>query len=139
MKNLITQDLKHLLWKDEIGDSFLMLKYGEVYRYTQNTLRLLTWSREKCVWLRQKGVILNESAYDDGLYAIDIVRSNLSLLIQLGRFKRRPYKDGKWIKAKEQLLGHRMIPYRPTLSDSRTAPEESHSRKHGMSKRSGRY
>jgi hypothetical protein len=118
MKDLITQDLRHLLWQDELGDDFLLLKYGEVYEYDKNTLRLLTWSREKCIWLRQKGVILNESAYDDGLYAIDIDRSNLSLLIQLGRFKRRPYKDGKWIKAKEQLLGHRIIPYNPTLKEN---------------------
>ncbi len=118
MKNLITKDMKHLLWKDEIGDSFLLLRYGEVYRYGEDTLRLLTWSREKCIWLRQKGVILNETSYDDGLYAIDIDRSDLGLLIQLGAFKRRPYKDGKWLKHKEGLLGHRIIPYRATLKEN---------------------
>ena len=130
MKDLITQNMKHLLWKDEIGDTFLLLKYGEIYEYSKSTLRLLTWSREKCIWLRQKGVILNESAYDDGLYAIDIDRSNLSLLIHLGRFKRRPYKDGKWIKAKEQLLGHRIIPFNPTLKDNLSSSKRpvAHSR-----------
>jgi hypothetical protein len=123
MKNLITQDLKHLLWKDEIGDPFLLLNYGEVYKYDKNTLRLLAWSREMCARLRQKGVILNERSYDDRLYALDIDRFNLALLIQLGAFKRRPHKNGKWIKHKEELLGHRIIPYRATLKENAGGPK----------------
>ncbi len=130
MKNLITRDMRHLLWQDELGDDFLLLKYGEVYEYDKNTLRLLAWSRKIRIQLRRKGVVLNETSYDDGLYSLDIDRSNLSLLIQLGRFKRRPYKDGKWIKAKEQLLGHRIIPFNPTLKDSLNVSERpvTHSR-----------
>ena len=70
MRNLITRNMKHLLWQDEIGDDFLLLKYGEVYEYDKNTLRLLTWSREKCIWLRREGVVLNERSYDDGFVCL---------------------------------------------------------------------
>ncbi len=133
MKNLIKHDLKHLLWKDEIGDSFLLLKYGGVYRYSENTLRLLVWSRKTRIQLRRKGVVLHETSYDDGLYALDIARSNLSLLIQLGTFKRRPHKNGKWIKAKELLLGHRIIPFNPTLEENQGI--ETHSSTQSRQKR----
>ena len=44
---LLTRDLKHLLWQDEQGHDFLLVKFGEIYEYDKNTLRLLTWSREK--------------------------------------------------------------------------------------------
>ncbi len=112
-----------MIWRDEIGNDFLLLKYGEVYRYGENTLRLLAWNPDLCARLRERGVILNEISYDDGLYAIDIDRSDLGLLIQLGAFKRRPYKDGKWIKRKEDLLGHRIIPYRATLKENAGGPK----------------
>lgn len=130
MKSLINQDFKHLLWKDEIGDNFILLKYGGVYRYSENTLRLLAWSRKIRIQLRRKGVVLNETSYDDGLYSLDIDRSNLSLLIELGTFKRRPHKNGKWIKTKERLLGHRIFPFNPTLEDGLDVPERpvTHSR-----------
>jgi len=45
MAELITPEHRHLLWKDEIGDEFLLLKYAEVYRYSETHLRVLAWSK----------------------------------------------------------------------------------------------
>ena len=59
-----------MIWRDEIGDSFVLVKYGEIFRYGENTLRLLTWSRQMCAQLRLKGVILNETSYDDGFVCL---------------------------------------------------------------------
>ncbi|GAJ17445.1 unnamed protein product, partial [marine sediment metagenome] len=41
--------------------------------------------------------------------------TNLGRLIALGAFKRRPNIKGKWLKSKEQLLGHRIKVFQPAL------------------------
>lgn len=51
------------------------------------------------------------------LIAVDVDRSKLPLLIQMGAFNRRPYLNGRWIKDKERKLGHRILPYNPELRE----------------------
>lgn len=109
MKELLAKDQSHLMWKDELEDVFILLKYAEIYRYSKKMLRLYVWSKKKLSSLRKLGVILNESETDDPLYIVDIKTEYLPQLIKLGTFHRRPYKNGKWIKKKEQLLGHRIL------------------------------
>ena len=118
MRSLLTEKQKHLLWKDELGDDFIILKYAEVYRYSKDTLRVCCWSRKKALQLINRGVVLAKDRTDDYLYYLDVNLKNLSLLIELGAFKRRPNIRGKWIAKKEELLSHKIKPFQPALQIS---------------------
>ena len=106
-----------MLWQDELGEDFLLLKYAEVYRYSQDILRVVVFTLKnpptKLSLLRKEGVILNEFRTDDPLLILDIDKQYLPRIIALGDFKRRPNKNGAWIKDKEQRLAHKILPYRP--------------------------
>jgi len=116
MRNLLSKNQRHLLWKDELGEDFIILKYAEVYRHSKGTLRVCCWSRKKALQLINKGVVLDKNRTDDLLYYLDVKVKDLPLLIELGAFKRRPNIRGKWIIEKEKQLGHKIFPY---LSDKR--------------------
>lgn len=106
-----------MLWQDELGDEFLLLKYAEVYQYSENVLRLLIFSPKKLSQLRELGVILNEIGLDEPFTMVDINRSNLDQIIKLGEFKKRPNLNGRWLKDKEKDLAHKIIPYKPALKE----------------------
>lgn len=113
MESLLTSKDKHLLWIDESEDDFILLKYAEIYRYSEDTLRVCCWSREKALRLIRKGIVLAKDRTDDLIYYLDVKIENLPFLIKLGAFKRRPDIHGKWIIQKEEQLGHKIMPYRP--------------------------
>jgi hypothetical protein len=113
MKDIISKKQKHLLWQDELGDDFILLKYAEVYKYSENTLRLFVWSKKYMSQLQKIGVVLNEIETDDNFTIIETKVENLLQIIALGSFKRRPSIKGKWIKSKEAILAHKILPYRP--------------------------
>ena len=119
MSELITMQFRHLLWQDECGDDFLILKHCEVYRKSEDILKLVVFNpkifNQNAFQLRNQGVILNEWSTDDGLLLLDVNTQNLALVIALGTFKRRPHKDGAWIKDKEERLAHKILPYNPRL------------------------
>ncbi len=118
MKELISKKYAHLLWQDELGDDFLLLDYAEVYQCSENVLRLLIFQHKKGLLLKDLGVIFNEWETDDGLLTMDIEKQNLTSIIELGNFKRRPDINGKWIKDKEKKLAHRIIPFCPKLNET---------------------
>jgi hypothetical protein len=108
-----------MLWEDESYNTpkstkhtFLLLKYAEVYRFSRNTLRLHIWNKKMLPPVRKLGSILNEMGSGDYLSIIDVENGILPQLIQLGAFKRRPNLNGGWLKHKEEILGHRIFPYR---------------------------
>lgn len=113
MKDLIGKQHRHLLWQDEIGEEFLLLKYAEVFEHGENTLGLHCWSFPRLAWLRKKGLILNERKTDDPLYVLTVEKRFLSDLIALGAHKQRPHLKGTWLKEREKLLAHKILPYRP--------------------------
>ena len=115
MRDLLTEKQKQLLWKDELNDDFILLKYAEIYRYSKNTLMISCWSRGKALWLIKKGIIIAWDRTDDLLYHLETDLTNLGHSIALGAFKRRPNIKGKWLKSKEQLLGHRIKVFQPAL------------------------
>ena len=117
MKDLITKKQRHLLWQDELGDDFLLLKYCEVYRYSEDVMRVVVFTLKnppsELALLRKQGVILREFKTDDPLLLLDIDKQYLPRIIAMGEFKRRPNKNGAWIKDKEHRLAHKILPYRP--------------------------
>jgi hypothetical protein len=60
--------------------------------------------------LQETGLIFNAYNTDDSLHFFQIDARHLPMLISLGAFKRRPRKKGRWVKDKEKLLGHRILP-----------------------------
>ena len=115
MKNLISKQYKHLLYRDESPElcEFLLLNYAEVYIYSKTELRVVTWSPQKATWIRKNLKISYDWSTDDGLYLFNVSRANLDDLIALGATKRRIFKKGNTLKKLENKLGHRIIPYNP--------------------------
>ena len=120
MKNLILKKHRCMLWKDELhgvkdstNHTFLLLKYAEVFKYSKNTLRLHIWSASKQSQLLKVGLIFDLLPLNEGFNIVYAKTSDLSHLIALGAFGKRPHINGKWIKNKEKLLGHKILPYRP--------------------------
>ena len=76
---------------------------------------VLTWSYPKRITIVRKNIVINEDAFDDGLYGLLVNHSYLDFLVDLGSFRRRPDLKGSWIKGREALLGHKIIAHRPRL------------------------
>jgi hypothetical protein len=131
MKNLITQDLKHLLWKDEIGDSFLLLKYGEIYKYSEAEIGVYCWNKAVSTRLAKKRLILRRSEIGDDFTVLFAKVQNLPQIIAMLCIPSRRFNKGsKWIAHKERILGHRIIPFNPTLKENLSVPTRpvTHSR-----------
>ena len=120
MKNLILKKHRCMLWKDELFDvkgstkhTFLILKYTEVYRYSKTALRLHIWSNPKLAQLQKMGVIQEVIGLDEEFSIAYAKVANLPQIIALGEFKKRPHINGRWIKSRERILAHKILPYRP--------------------------
>ena len=106
---LIAPEDVHMVWKDEIGDTFLLLKTAEVYLWSNRVLRLYCWSREVRSQLLSEGLVSHEMETDESFYVLDTEVENLGRITELGgRFERRPHVRGKWIRSLEEKLGHRI-------------------------------
>lgn len=112
MKNLITKKQEHMLYKDELGDDFLLLKIGEIYESPKgrNNLRLVTWSKTIHNSMAKLGLTLNDDSTDDPLWLIDFKRENLPKLCELWANKKRFKRNSAWLLDKEKRLAHQIIP-----------------------------
>ncbi|MCB9772243.1 MAG: hypothetical protein H6754_06795 [Candidatus Omnitrophica bacterium] len=117
MKELITEQHRHLLWKDELGDYFLLLKFGEVFRYEEGILRIHCFSQKAFNNLKKVCPIFNEWSTDDKLYLADIDKADLYKVIKAWSPRKRFAQNSAWLKDKEKRLAHRIIPYRPELKN----------------------
>jgi hypothetical protein len=117
MKDLITKEHRHLIWKDEVGHSFLLLKYAEVFRYSDEVLRFHSWSKKALSNLKKMCPVFNERATDDGLYIFDMDGVFFPQVIKAWAPRKRFAKNSKWLKDKEQRLAHKIISYKPDFSN----------------------
>lgn len=107
--NLIGPGDAHMVWKDEIGDTFLLLKTAEVYLWSDRVLRLYCWSSKTRSQLLLEGLVSHEMETDEYFCVLDTEVKNLPRIVALGgRFRRRPHVGGKWIRSLEKRLGHRI-------------------------------
>lgn len=113
MKDLITKQYKHLLWKDALGHNFLLLKYAEIFRYSDNILIFHCWSKKAFNNLKKICPIFNERTTGDGLYSFNINSADLPQVIEAWAPRKRFARNSKWLLDKEQRLGHLIIPYKP--------------------------
>lgn len=105
----IYEKYKKTLYKDELGDNFFMLKYGEAFQYSEKTSRLHLWSKTACKNLAKLCPILNEDCTDDPLYIVDIKITDLPKILDIWGLKKRLMKNSKSLKNKEQKLAHKII------------------------------
>ena len=128
MRSILPPCFKHMLWKDELGEDFVLTKSGEIYRYGQNELRAILWSFTKSSQMQERRARL-EHRTDDGLFLLNFPVSELqNMILLLGMFRKRPDIKGAWVKDKQARLAHQVIAYRPNLAedesqiDSKPAP-----------------
>ncbi len=116
---------RYLLWKDELGDAFLLLKYAEVYQYSKKELGVYCWSPQMYRLVKKKTAISGHWRSDDKLDIFRVKSSFLPELIALGIHKRRPDVRGNWIRDKEDRLGHCIIPLRVETKEGNDEDVES--------------
>ena len=121
-----TKQHKNMLWHDEQRTPFLLLKYAEVFEYSNTMLGLHCWSKKMLAVLRFEGLISFEMATDDPLYILRVDKCHLPRLLSLGAFRKRPDIKGKWIKEKEKLLAHKILTYRFQLNTTNQKEENDH-------------
>jgi len=118
MRNLISLDYKHLLWKDEIGDEFLLFKWGEIYQYGENILRVITWSPSIMARMYKQAEKSSYFKTDDTLHVFDIKIQNLPILLSRLRIpKKRFARRSKFIELAKEKLGHDIIPSKPRKTE----------------------
>ena len=116
MKDLISKEYKHLLYKDECNLNFLLLRYGEIYRYSDTELGIYCWYYAVSKILRQKRLILSFVDTDDLFDVFFTKIENLDVSIAILRApKTRINRISKKMQRLEKLLSHKIIPYNPKL------------------------
>lgn len=119
MKDLITNKHKHMLWKDELGDTFLLTRDMEIYNYGQGLLGLYVWGDKAKAVVRSKWAVFEDKHFDEPWTHFRVKVSDLPHILALGTgFKKRPDLDGKWIRSRREILAHEIIPYRPELQEA---------------------
>ena len=117
MRKLISSKYKHLLYKDECNDKFLLLKNLEIYRKTKTTLGVSCWSKRVYLQLKKEGITANDFLTDDKLFSFITDNANLTRLLATGSHSRRIHHKGRWLKDKEKRLGHRIFRFNPKLNE----------------------
>ena len=115
MRSLIKKSKKHLIWQDELGDDFLLTKWCEIYRFSEEVLGLYIFSHPKAFLGDKNRTFFDFMETDDLLRAKAYVKDLPYILAMGATFRQRPYLNGKFINNLEDLLGHKIIAYRPTL------------------------
>jgi len=107
------------LWKDEDNEPVLITRTMEISRWDDNELCLYVWSSQCASQLRKGGLISHEGETDDPFDTLFAETPNLPRILQLGvPFKKRPHLAGTWIKKRQEILGHKLIPYRPLVDSA---------------------
>jgi hypothetical protein len=110
MNILTNPEYRHLLYKDEINDLFLLTRHMEIYKKSDSLLGCICWSPKTMVKLRSKGIVLNELITSDKLYCFDVMTGNLPILIECGTPKRRIHRNGRKLHHLEKRLAHKILP-----------------------------
>jgi len=112
MKTLLTVDQRHLLYKDDSGDEFVLTEFCEVFRASKNCLSVIFWKRTTPGLLLD--ILFDIHTTDDKLTCATIKTTDLHRILKLSKLKKRPHIRGRFIRNLEDKLGHNIMPYRPT-------------------------
>ena len=84
----------------------------ELSWYNETTLSLLIWNNKVKAKLDEKGLIFDKIECDDGLLACKANIASLPYLLSINSVKKRFGKNSLRVKKLEELLGHKIIPFR---------------------------
>lgn len=113
MIDIITPKHRHLLWKDECGDDFLLFEWGTVYKYSEKVLGLNVFVRDVCRRMLSKGLIFEHIKLDDGFDMGYAKLEKLPDLLATSTWSKRLKIKGKRLREFERRLGHKIYPHRP--------------------------
>lgn len=112
-KNIVPlKELRPYIWKDELGEKFILTKGAEIYLFDDNTVGVYLY-RNKVALLRKvrlKCPILHEIDQHGSLCQFHTKIENVPLLIKLtGAIKRKFCRSGKSLRDISDKLGHKII------------------------------
>ena len=122
MKDFIAKNLKHLLYRDECYDDYLLLRWAEIFFKSNRSLGVNCFSRTKFLQIKRMGIIFEIDKTDDQWDLFSIKIKDLHRLLALGMQKRRLNKNSMWFNRQKKKIGHQIIPINPKLRDI-DAPE----------------
>ncbi|NPE32141.1 hypothetical protein HNV12_30145, partial [Methanococcoides sp. SA1] len=64
----VPEKLSHIMWKDKQNDSFILTKFGEIYRYDNENMQLISWSKNIYDKIVKAGLLGDLDYTDDGLF-----------------------------------------------------------------------
>jgi hypothetical protein len=117
----INERMIHLLYKDELGDIFILTKYFEIFMKEDDNLGVYSWNTN--AFKKVKQYALQEPVKALDIHCFEIHTDDLDNLIRLGVHKRRVHRNGTWLQDKEKRLGHIIMPYTPTIKTIKTYKE----------------
>ena len=126
IEDLLSPDQRHYLYKDEIGDTFLLTKFGEIYLYSEDVLKVLCFRKSDYQLISEKMPTFGFDRTDEPLIHFCIDRSNLSKILAVYRTSKRFKLDGRFINKARQILGHDIIPYKPAFLKPETGDIPEH-------------
>ena len=109
MQELLNRNQKHFLYKDEYGEEFVLLKYGEAFNNSDTTLKIHTWSRNYRNKLAKMGVIDHESTTDDPLFILTVQIADWGRIIGQEKQRNRLRQTSKVFGKAERALCHKII------------------------------
>lgn len=112
MIDLITSKHRHLLWRDECDDDFLLMKFGTIWRYSKTVLGLNVFVRKVCRLMLSQGLIYDHQALDDTFDLCFAKVEKLSGLIARDNRAIRMKRNCKMHRELEHKLAHKIYPYR---------------------------
>ncbi len=114
MRDIITKKHKHLLYRDECGNDFLITKDCEIYAKSDSMLGVVAFANGQALKRILRGKFNDFSITDDQLYLFTIKVENLPYLLGYNSIPKRRMKRGsrKLIEL-EKTLGHKILNYRP--------------------------
>lgn len=112
LSELLKPEQRHLLWKDEINDPFILTRFCEIYKYSDTELTVLFF--KNTMPKRFSHIISHLNKTDEPLYGCRIKTENLPEILAISELKQRPNLRGKFIRDLEIRLGHKILPYRPS-------------------------
>ena len=125
MKDIITKNLKHILYREECFDDFLLLRWAEIYVKSNRSLCVNCFSRTKFNQIKKMGFIFDIDKTDDQWDIFCIKIEDLHQLLSLGIQKQRLNKNSKWMNRQKKKIGHQIIRINPKLRDNDVPENES--------------
>ena len=115
MKDLISNKHKHLLYKDEINNIFLLTKHFEIFKCSDKILGMYIFNRLVLKKLRDEGLLIGEKGSDEKFHIAYIELKNLDKIIDMFKTTRRLNENCKRMEYIRSIIGHEIKRFNPAF------------------------